>query len=789
MKSKKAKDFVTKKVRVGKGHLRKYDSKDAKLLANVGQLKKHIKVATQSITVNKNSLNVTSRRLTLAELVGKSRHTSDTVRHHALQGISEFTSKYAEDTLLNLYTIVQVAAASLTSNSSAVRKQGKALLLSIISDYLSDAAGKGNKCAECISLFFTQAIISPEKGVREDAYQTIVAVFNRTPSLLSDYVEQLIDKLVMIRPETPTLSYVDCLYSLFKHVKDGHALCSSDLVEYLYSVIDYGMSKGESVTSEIGCLSVISMVVKSYKLLLFDNGSIKVDDPNLIQCLLHCDLFEYEGLTERGEQTFEALFVEFILSRVDLALKYMDKFTKYHLALAVPLIQLHSLRDNVIAASADRVASVLLSALSLDLESIDQQSLHTLKVQWRQSLYNVIPKEESMFDNIRCLLHHDYATSRTNYHIYAECNGKYNPNNDMNEGIGIQETLLAIFRDIAASLSQKQDILPLVALTSGVAPVICLEEFYRIGAPSHCIKLLENMPVDFKPMIDLQLDSRAILAYFMQNTKSKAQRCALFKVLLHISKYQDKDIGEDFVHHYLSVECMRRLSEDEITMVARILMNLVCSEKISSRLGEVVRGWLLDHTICTFKSVTELVTVMMYHLRMVTRVDESKGIDDHLMSMNHIIRCISEASAHIESDMNEETVDMIERLISHCISMTLDGLIRSSKINIWSVAEGLDVIYKRCIEPALQCFTRENRCNVALCILNTLNDASLTVSIDSKGLTEPRNEKPVLPWMKKLIEGDKLKQYSPVLLNRLKAANSTRKAIEKLCDSVSHNLI
>ncbi|KAK1938432.1 hypothetical protein X943_001141 [Babesia divergens] len=789
MKVKKTRDFTTKKVRVGKQHLRKHESSDAKLLSNIGRLKKSVKVATQSIAVNKDSLNVTSRRLTLAELIGKSRHASDSVRHHALLGILEFTRRFVEDTRINLYLIVQVAASSLTNSAAAVRKQGKALLLSLITNHLNSTEGEGNKCAECLMLHLTQAILSSHNDVREDAYQTIVAISSKTPSILAEYAHQLLSKLVRNHPSIPTAVYVDCLYALFKGYKDHDVALSSELVGYLYKVIEASIAKGENETTELGCLSTTSMVVKSFKMLLLNIEGIKPDDVKLIQCLMYFDFFQYEGLTERGKQTFDTLFAEFILTKAEIAIRCMGIFKKYYLALMVPLIHLHSLRNTFNATHADRIAEIILAASSLDITGIPPQSVQSLRVQWRQNLYKMLSAEEPIFYNIRQIMQTHLAVTKMNSHTFGTFD-KLTATSEVQSGdIVISDIMPQLCRNMALSLSNDFEILPIVALINGVSPVIWLEECYSSDSKQHHFKFLGKLPMNFETTLNLELDCDSILENFVSRRMSKVQSSALLKTLLHISKHPKHIIGARLIESYLRLERIRELHEEELCLIARLMLNCTCSREIAQLIGEIVKAILADTTLCSYKAAVELVNVMVFHLvKMIPGInDKVIGIDEHLMAFNRIIGYIAEGSAILETNINEDSINLIELILAQCVNRTLDGILRSNTNNIWSVIEGQSLIFKRCFEPVCEVLTGNEHWNTALCIANSALPMKHTSQASEKGKGKDlqSDETGRSPWMEKLLEAVELKIYSPVLLNRLPAADSPRAAVQTLCDMIS----
>ncbi|GIX64432.1 bromodomain-containing protein [Babesia caballi] len=798
MKNKKARDFSTKKARVGRQQFRKHASSDAKLLANVGQLKRTVKLATQSIVVNKDRLNVTSRRLTLAELIGKSRHTSEAVRLHALAGILEFTRRFADDARLNLFQIIQVAGAGVTSGDNGVRKQARALLLATL-DLVGGVSGvnaAGARCAECLALYLVQGVLVSSSSIRTDVYGTIVGVLERSPSTLAEHMDQLLSKLVKNRPESPTAAHIDCLLAFFKIRQDyDRALCAT-LVDYLCTVVDYAVVEGAEVTTELGCLTIASMLIKSLKLILLNYSVVKPNDLRVLKALLCCDLHEYESLTERGKQTFEALFAEFVLLRAELGLKCASLFDRHQLVLLFPLVHLYCLRFSICADHESRIAAILLVAISVKEPHFTTQDLNELKPQWRQELLMKIPTEEVIFEPLRRALQNSlvstnqhttpFNTSSVSIADYGEHPGTFQ----------LDVLFTQLCQGLSETIAQRPEILPIIAVTRGVAPCICAEMFCDTKAGSRIFAFLRQLPPDFEVTSRVALDHCGVLEHFIAAAEGKALIFQLLKTLLHMSRYCENIPELAFVARFLRPEAIGKLG-DELRYVVRIALNCSSSTEVIDRLLQLFAARLCDASICSAASAMELMGALSHHLFAANQLDledgRAVGIDDHFQPFRQVLDKVASVADSLERTLDEDSVDLLEVVVGQCASKTMDRLLKSHSNNVWTVFEGYATLFKRCVQPVCERFVERGLSNMAVCVMNAallplhgMSGSDAKFAVDNNAVVSTAN-RPV--WLQKLLEAQTVEGYSAVLLNRLPAGDGAEATVAKLCDTVSRILM
>ncbi|CDR95221.1 hypothetical protein, conserved [Babesia bigemina] len=846
MKKKKERDFSTKKVRVGREQFRKHASSDARLLANIGQLKKTVKLSTQSIVVNKDRLNVTSRRLTLAELIGKSRHSSESVQLHALSGILEFSRRFRDDTRLNLFSIVQVSGACLLSGHHGVRKQARSLLLAVLEQFniksarnaanlaitagavaegsghgvTNDASGSstahgaggtGDKCEECLALYLFQGVVSSNDVIRSDVYRTVISILDRFPFMIANHVDYLIAKLVKNHPDPPTSAHIDCLYALVKFRQGCEDSVRPALVDYLCKVLEYTLVEGPSATSELACLSVASMTVKSLKAITLNTAGIRYDDARLLKALLCCNLYEYEGLTERGQQTLDALFTEFVLSRSELGLMCADIFRSHHLILMVPLIHLYTLRNTICQDHAPRIAGIIMRAMAASTEHFELQNIGALKPEWREQLLRLMPTDSAVLHTLRAALQEsmpygsqhlrqfDVSTiENANLTVYS---------GDVSCGNAFEE----LCKGLIESISQRIEMLPVIAAARMVPLALCTEVFCHARSFSKNFGYLKHLPADYEVRREIPCDLDGYLVRLI-DTADKNAVALLLTTLLHMSRLPDKIPEREFAAKFLNPDSIRQMREHELSLVARVVLNCSHSAEIVPQLMDLLRLRLRDPTLCPHDAAKRLIDGLLYHLfggEALTTQGPAAGIDEHLVQVNRVMGAICGESSVLESQMTTDSLDLIEHAMCSCIVGSLERLLKSPSNNVWTVAEGHAIIFRRCLIPECEKLLEKGLCNVALCILNTgllphlrscatavqpsahTTGAAATVGASgTQMLVEhalPQSDRP--EWMQKILESNAVQRCSEALLNRLPAGDNAEATVARLCSTVAHILI
>ncbi|GFE54670.1 mago nashi [Babesia ovis] len=791
MKSKKQqRDFTTKKVRVGKEQYRKHASSDAKILADISKLKRTVKLGTQSIAVNKDRLNVTSRRLTLAELIGKSRHTSSAVQIRALLGITEFARRFEDDIRLNLFSIVQVAGAGLIASTQGVRQHAKALLMAIL-EHLKTINGNisgSNKCIECLGSYLMRGVVVSDISVRTDVYRVITAIADQLPQILKEYAAALLDKLVRHKPETPLAAHMDCLLALFN--LSGPNCC---LVDYLCETLDYALVAKGDVNSELACLTIASITVKSLKLLASNIDAIITPDLRLLRALVSPGLHDYDGLTERGRHVFQALSADYLLYRAEIGLKCVNIYSQHQAALMAPLSQVYALRDLLSATHAHRIAYIVLVAISLDLGRFQCQDIAELKPQWCQTMLGIYTADEPLFGEIRRGLQTNLPNTGQ-HRQFEDVDNIYTTKNL--PLVSIRETFDAICRGLAASIYDKAEILPIIAICSGVSPCVIADTFGSLQDTSRIIEIVSRLDTD--TVVHLPLDSVAFLEQLITSVTKGPMRLQLLYTILQVSRF-GKNIPEDiFVKHYLGLPQVASLDDEEIRVVCRICLNFVVSPPIVDAVRELLIKRLCGSIQFSQDATMALVDVMLHHVYAnVGSSDTVMGIDDYLEPLKNLVALYGDLGTIVEQRLDNNVLDIVETSLARSLSKTMGLLLKSDSNNICVLDQCHALVFSRCIVPACERLLAADLYNVAICLLHS--SIQIMASVTPK---DPDNLGPVVlkgvtgytdttwpAWLQKLERFNAFELCPESLHNRLPTGTGSQTPVGKLCATAAAILI
>ncbi|ORM40676.1 Protein mago nashi -like protein 2 [Babesia sp. Xinjiang] len=789
MKNKKQRDFTKKKARVGREQFRKHSSSDAKLLADVSKLKKTVKLGTQSISVNKERLNVTSKRLTLAELIGKSRHTSGAVQIRAFLGIIEFVRRFEDDVTLNLFSIVQVAGAGLTSSNDGVRQQARTLLVALF-DQIKGASGSkwsSNKCTENLVYYILRGVVLSDNGVRADVHRTITAIMERLPSILAEHVETLLDKLVRHAPETPTVTHMDCLLSLSKFQSDPGTGSTTALVDYLCKVLDYCMIAGSDVMSELECLTIASMTVKSLKLISMNVEWVTPDDTRLIRALLCCNLHEYESLTERGTETFESLFKEFVLYRAELGLKCANLFTKYQLIMLVPIIHLYLMRESLSYGYAPRIAYIILTAMAIDKDQFNTQDVSNLKSQWCEEIIQTLVGEEPLFQELRSTLQRRVTNLGKRKKIFGS-----NTESTAVSGalMYLRDTFVTICRRLAEAIMGRVEILPIIAIASGVSPAVLSDAFDNTKDGSKGFEFLAKLPIDFEVQDDFSLDCKGVLQQLIGTMEGRPTTQQLLYTLVYTSKSAEKFPESDFINCFLQKERLATLDDEEIHLVARAALNCSNSAEVTKKLLELIKERLCDSTICSYPGAVNLIGVLIHHMFASgdsAPLSSDIGIDEHLEPMKLLISNIKTVCPILEKRIDSDLLDLMEKLFSQCLYRTIEMLVTSQSNNIHYVEDAHKIITRRCLQPVCEHLAVTGLYNMAICLISSTTIPPQKPRQPLDGVVPPMKVWP--EWLQKLVKFDFVAESPEALINRLPVGTGDETPVAKLCANTARILI
>ncbi|UKK02524.2 hypothetical protein MACK_002617 [Theileria orientalis] len=716
MKKNKNNSFKTTKSRVGKEHLRKFKSEDEKLLSNLSRVKKTVKLTTQSISINKDSLNITSRRLTFPELVGKSRHTSENVRNHALLGLIEFVRRYEEEGRINVYTLLQVSCSSIFNESSKLRVSSKNLLMLLMSAYFSKTCN--SSCSEIIHLYLRQGIIccngSRDSSFYDDVYGLVGLIIDRYPWVLSEYHEKLLDCLLKNTPEALSFKHFSCVYSLFKLNTKIDRNTREDLIEYVISVqykmvsntrvndnytvnastinkvngsrVNVISSKTHSTASSIGkrrktqdhesnineieCLSITSMTVKSFKLLLDNSEHIKQNDQRIVDLLLSVDLYEFENMTERGKQTYDKLFSDFIKTKIELALTLMRHYTKHHLPLLVPLIQAESLKENI---ESSRLAEILFKAHSARIDHLltseedvssnngynnvyedadinhnnDDDINHNNNAHKGNRYYNnVYENNEPSSNGYNTIRKKDASLKvksewvskilrilsdsklKTNQQLKNYLNqlvsgtGKNEEENE--EETNVRELLVNLYYEslnsMFKSVIESPSVWPFICYMKGVSPVVFKEIFDK----SHDIRAYDSSTGAISPYMGtagtekqyrgLDLDFEQVMNHFIENIDEKLVE-TFIKMCLYISSNDRK------TNIYYKLSEIKNLKEEEYIILSKIYLNMESSSRLNEYLSQIIMELYRKKYIRAVKEFLNVLLFQLFNIKEDGRVD------------------------------------------------------------------------------------------------------------------------------------------------------------------------
>ncbi|AFZ81085.1 bromodomain-containing protein [Theileria equi strain WA] len=706
------KDFKKVKSRVGKSQFRKYGSKDEKLLANVGQLKKTVKLSQQSIAADKGCLNVTSRRLTLAELIGKSRHNSENVRNHALMGIVEFVRRYVDEGRLNLCLIIQVTASNLIHESTSVRTRAKNLLMSIISTYLSDESIYDNKCIEYLYLYLIKGLLSTNGPVREDTLMIISLVVDKTPWILSNYCDKLLDKIISNAPKSPSFKHINCVTLLFKTLEDADLDLQNRIVEYVINSLLSLLSRDDPISfksatksekngirdkknapgtpNEVECLSMTSMVVKLLKLLLNSIKLVRPNDRRVVDILLGIDIYEYENLTPKGKETFETLYYEFTFIKSEIAIKLLKTYTGHGVALLAPFFLLESMKNKFSDKHHDRVAQVLMIAVSVDSQKLSEIQDAEMKVEWITHILTILSNSNLEVTTIKNWLKSSVVYSRIKNNqfdalgsISVRSQTKESPTNP--EIVDLPKVYKSIIESLLAVISKSPSIWPLLGLVKGLSPLVFSEVFPKNHGSGHW-EYLNNLSMDISVATDWNVDFDSIICEFIEATNGE-----LLTVFLKLILYISRRTGTcknflDKLHDKVQV-----FSDDQHRIFSRIAMNIESSEHnitvLVEILGKLVHNENISH---------EYVSVILFHIfntKLPSKIDKDgriKANSELDVTMQHV-----DYTLKIYDDMLKNcrcTRVFLELMVKMLIDRYLLAVCRLQNSCTHTLVEALDMI-------------------------------------------------------------------------------------------------
>uniref|UniRef100_A0A3B0NCW2 Pre-rRNA-processing protein Ipi1 N-terminal domain-containing protein n=1 Tax=Theileria annulata TaxID=5874 RepID=A0A3B0NCW2_THEAN len=620
-KTAKSSDFKEVKSRLGKAHLRKYKSSDEKLLSNLKNLKKSVKLLPQSITVKKDSLNVTSRRLTFQELVAKSRHTSENVRNHALMGFIEFIRRYQDEARENLYGLLQVCCGMLVSEYPRLRDSSKNLLVSILTTFCSD--GKiSEKLSEVIYLHLVQGLMasksSDNKEYNDDINTIIGLIIDKFHYTLSfGYDVKLLNVLLEKQPSPISYKHFNCVYSLAKLTEFHSKSIVSYTINVLYNIINSEnwsdstdpSTKAECNRTEIECLTTSSVVVKSFKLLVLNKDFLEKNDYKVVYLLLSSDLQEFEHMTQKGKETFEKLFSELILLKAQLSINLLFEFDKHHIALLAPLIHLESVFRRLKPQEIVYILFLLFENFSVRDLDWDLK----LKSEFIPNILNFLQDSKlTQLDSLKSYLHQFKLNS-----------GNFTEKIPQSFDCGTEEikcTLTKMVSEIVNNLfkyvESSPSVWPLVLYFKGISPSL----FTQIFPKSTQWNFLHHgtvFSVFNGKFQQIPLDFDHLISHFIANSHNTNPH-DYAKVLLEVCLYMSKvERGYEF---YYKLTDLASLTEENYANLARIYVNLNSNERII--------GFLSDHVLKLLKEqrygmAKKMLEVLVYHVFNYTnRLDE-----------------------------------------------------------------------------------------------------------------------------------------------------------------------
>ncbi|EAN31578.1 hypothetical protein TpMuguga_04g00226 [Theileria parva strain Muguga] len=731
-KPSKSSDFKEAKSKLGKAHLRRYKSSDEKLLSNLKQLKKTVKLLPQSITVKKDSVNVTSRRLTFQELVAKSRHTSENVKNHALMGFTEFIRRYQDEARENLYGLLQVCCGLLVSEYPRLRNSAKNLLVSILTTFCSD--GKiSEKLSELMYLHLVQGVMasksSDSKEFNDDINNIIGLIIDKFPYTLSfGYNLKLLNVLLEKQPTPISFKHFNCVYSLAKLTRFQSKSIISYCVNVLYNIINSeNWSDSPNPTSqtdcnrtEIECLTTSSVVVKSFKLLVLNKEFIEKNDYKTVYLILNADLQEFEHMTQKGKETFEKLFSELILLKAQLSIKLLFEFDKQHIALLAPLIHLESLVTRL--KSSEIVYILLLLFDNFNTSNVDWDL--KLRSEFTSSILNLL--QDSKLTNLNHL---------KSYLNHFKLNSNFSEDNShplLNGGSEVKGVLAKMICEIVNNLfkhvESSPSVWPLLLYFKGISPSL----FTQIFPKSTHWNFVHNYNVadfsvfkgNFQP-IPLNLDH--IVSNFITNSNNNngfEYIRVLLEVCLFISKVEK---GYEF---YYKLTDLPNLSEENNNIstkninglnkinnnlaeihvsLARIYVNLPSNERIIEFLSEHILKLLKEQRCEIVKIILE---VLIYHVFNYTnRLDEFGRIIIQFDPQSDLIKKVNtfttfllkiiheygnvENSSVITLQRNEEVRNEIDDVVEFGVKILIDKyLLTLNKMEDTEVEEDKELVMK-----------------------------------------------------------------------------------------------
>ncbi|KAK2198200.1 bifunctional Testis-expressed protein 10-pre-rRNA-processing protein Ipi1/Armadillo-type fold [Babesia duncani] len=373
---KKVNDFVKSKKRVGKEQFRRFSSHEEKLISNAKLLVKTIKHTAQSITVNKESINVTSRRLSLPELIGKSRHASDTVRNHALLGISEYIRRFPKDSRLNLYSLIQIASANLLSGAKNVRSTSRHLLQSLVINYLGNLSDD-NKCFQCICKHLVQGILSSNVDIRNDVYVVINSLLQRTPQLLKEYGLRILTGLINDIKNVDA-EYINCIYGLCDILSVPEEV---DVLNFALKTLEY-MQQLADPLDELQCLARACSTTKL--LMLIRKRIAGITNPDrYLWILSDAMIIELESMTPKGVETFKTIKQNYTLVVAEIAMEMFKRFPK------IQLIMLEHILRVITIENPKGHAVGISNIITLALGTQEWCEIFTIKRSWRRLLFSL----------------------------------------------------------------------------------------------------------------------------------------------------------------------------------------------------------------------------------------------------------------------------------------------------------------------------------------------------------------------------------------------------------------
>ncbi|CTQ41086.1 hypothetical protein BMR1_03g02430 [Babesia microti strain RI] len=198
-------------------------------LSNPNRVKKKIRVARQSITIDKKNLPVSSKGLTMPELINKLNHPVIATKQKALAGILQLSKRISKDHCYNIGAIAHSTWPLRWNEDQKIRHTADDILKSVLK--LTDGSVWFHKLAV---IYLTEGYSNPYSHIVRDALEFTEYLIKRTPKILNSMSTQLTTLIIKINSPENTLLQCHLLYEITRtHPYKHSSFLYSESIETL----------------------------------------------------------------------------------------------------------------------------------------------------------------------------------------------------------------------------------------------------------------------------------------------------------------------------------------------------------------------------------------------------------------------------------------------------------------------------------------------------------------------------------------------------------------------------